>query len=426
MALLPVKPAMLVPASLALLVLLPLLAVGLLLVGFNDERARFGDYAAAANQLQAVQDAEVDFALARRAGQSYLRTGDAADRSAASELIARARVKLAAARKISVGDATNRALDELDGHLARDAATAESIFDLAARRRLLRDQRLPLLAELIDAELAAYTARWQRAGLGMLATAVLQARAAVADPTAAFGPDDLAQLVARPLALAATAEIAEPEAGTAVRRLELRFAAFETAWRQLREVSGAIATAMSGDRGDIGHETTLRFESVADALTRRQTALFGASKLAESNSNRSIAIVGTATLIFAAIGAFAAWRVFGEQSRRAAKEKAKRKALEAAFAQLEAAARTARARAAPPANAEPIPQPVAAQDMPTIELAPEIPAEIAPEIAPVASIAAPAPVPAPPVPAAAADPGNDELIKMLLNSLPPTQSAKAS
>lgn len=418
MAITPLKPSTLLSASLAVLVLLPLLAVGLLFVGFNAERARFAEYATAATQLQAVQDAEVDFSLARRASQSYLRNGDAPDRVAAAELIDRARAKLAAARKVSVGDPANRALDELDGHLARYATMLERIFDLAARRRLLRDQRLPLLAEQIDAELAAYNARWQRAGLGGLATALVRARAAVADPSAAFGPDDLAQAVSRPLALAATAEIAEPEAGAAVRRLELRFVAFDTAWRQLREVNGAIATTVSGDVAGIGQEATKRFEAITDTLTPRQTALFGASRQAERDSNLAIAIIAAATLAFAAVGAFAAWRLFGEQARRANAEHAKRKALEAAFAQLEAAARSARARAAPTAIVEPL----AAPSEPAIE-----PQDIAPEIVAVAAIAAPEPPRAvAPAAAGAAEPSNDELIKMLLNSLPQTPSAKAS
>jgi len=100
---------------LAALVFLPLLTVGLLYLGILSERERFSAFSSVATQLQAIQDAEVDFSLARRASQAYLRIGDPVDREAMRSLIERSRQKVAASRSPDGNEPT-------DAMLARSTA----------------------------------------------------------------------------------------------------------------------------------------------------------------------------------------------------------------------------------------------------------------------------------------------------------------
>ncbi len=422
-------------SCLAALVFLPLLTVGLLYLGILSERERFSAFSSVATQLQAIQDAEVDFSLARRASQAYLRIGDPVDREAMRSLIESSRQKVAAARSPGGNEPTDAKLAELDAQLARYDQISQSMFDLVGRRRILVDQRLRTLASQIDSDLAEYAARWQRGGLNAVAASLALARAAIADPRlrTTYRPDDLAAAVTRPLALAATVEIAEPEAAAVVRRVEARLAAFVAGWRELIEVGAQIARLAETDILAIGQTISSRFEALADASTARQASLYQASKRASASDDMLVSIVAAATLLAAVAGAFAASRLFTQQAARMRSERARRKALETVLSQLEAAAKSgafaARAleTAAPDAaaSAPAMPAPVATAEAPTTAsataLAAPQPAEPTPQAAP-----APVPETAAARTASKDEPSNDDLIKMLLASLPSTPARNAN
>ncbi|MCA3263963.1 MAG: hypothetical protein ING44_18620 [Telmatospirillum sp.] len=415
---------------LAALVFLPLLTVGLLYLGILSERERFAAYSSVATQLQAIQDAEVDFSLARRASQAYLRIGDPVDREAMRSLIEGSRQKIAAARSTGGNEPNDAMLTALDAQLARYDQISQSMFDLVGRRRVLVDQRLRTLANQIDGDLAEYASRWQRGGLNAVAASLANARAAIADPRlrATYRPEDLAAAVARPLALAATVEIAEPDAAAIVRRVEARLAAFVAGWRELIEVGAQIASLADNDVLAIGQTISSRFEALADASTARQASLYQASQRASAGDDMLVSIVAAATLLAAVAGAFAASRLFAQQAARMRNERARRKALETVLSQLEAAAKSGAFAARAPETA-----PIAAA-MPEPE--PEATAEV-PMTAPAMALAVPQPAEPTPQPAAApeavaaraapkGDPTNDDLIKMLLASLPATPARNAN
>jgi len=293
---------------LATLVLLPLLTAGLLYLGILSERERFAAYSTVAAQLQAIQDAEVDFSLARRSAQAYLRIDDPVDREAARGLIDSSRRKIAAAQSPGGNEPNDRMLSALDAQLARYAQVSQTLFESVAKRRTLADQRLRSLAAQIDGDLAEYTTRWQRGGLNAIATSLALARAAIADPRlrSSYRPDDLAAAVARPLALAATVELVEPEAAAVVRRAEARLAAFVAGWRELVEIDAQIARLTDTDVLAIGQTISSRFEALADASTARQSSLYQASQRASTSDDLLVSIVAAATLLAAAAGAFAA------------------------------------------------------------------------------------------------------------------------
>lgn len=416
---------------LAALVLLPLLTVGLLYLGILSERERFAAYSSVATQLQGLQDAEVDLSLARRSTQAYLRIGDPVDRESARSLIERSRQKIAAARSSGGNDPTDRMLNELDAQMARYDQISQTVFELVARRRTLSDQRLRTLASQIDGDLAEYASRWQRSGLNGIAAPFALARAAIADPRlrSSYSPDDLSAAVARPLALAATVEISEPEAAAVVRRVETRLASFVAAWRELVEIDAQIARVTDSDVLAIGQTISSRFEALTDAATARQASLFQASQRASASDDMLVSIVAAATLLAAAAGAFAALRLFTQQAARIRNERAKRKALESALAQLEAAARNGAFAARVPDASVPgavaMPEPEVAAEPPT--MAPAMAREAPPAAAP-APQQAPAPAPETAAARAApkAEPTNDDLIKMLLASLPATPARNAN
>jgi hypothetical protein len=414
---------------LAALVLLPLLTVGLLYLGILSERERFSAFSSVATQLQGIQDAEVDFSLARRASQAYLRIGDPVDREAARGLIESSRQKIAAVRSPGGNEPTDAMLTALDAQLARYDQSSQAMFDLVSKRRVLSDQRLRNLASQIDSDIAEYTTRWQRSGLNAIVAPLALARAAIADPRtrSSFRPDDLAAAVARPLGLAATAEISEPEAAAIVRRAEARLAAFVAGWRELVEINTQIASLTDSDVLVIGQSISSRFEALADASTARQGSIYQASQRASAGDDMLVSIVAAATLLAAGAGAFAASRLFAQQASRIRKERAKRKALETVLAQLEAAVRGGALGVREPhettAGAAAMPEPeIAAEPMATsIGIAGDMPQ---------AAAAVPQPAPAPETAAARtgakAEPSNDDLIKMLLASLPATPARNAN
>jgi len=415
----------------AALVLLPLLTVGLLYLGILSERERFAACSSVATQLQGIQDAEADFSLARRASQAYLRIGDPVDREASRSLIETSRQKLAAVQSPGGNDPTDRMLAALDAQLARYDQASQVMFELVSKRRTLADQRLRNIAGQIDSDLAEYTTRWQRSGLNAIAGPLALARAAIADRQLRSGyrPDDLAAAVARPFALAATAEIAEPEAAAIVRRIEARLANFIAGWREMIEINAQIANLTDSDILAIGQTISSRFEALADAGTARQASIYQASHRASASDDILVSIVAAATLLAAGAGAFAALRLFAQQTLRIRNERAKRKALENVLAQLEAAVRsgalgegtpqsTTRATAAMP---EPKPEPENAAEPSAMALANDMPQVVEPvpqkDAAPEAAAARTGPT---------AEPTNDDLIKMLLASLPATPARNAN
>ncbi len=415
--------------SLAAVVLLPLLTVGLLYLGILSERERFSAFSSVATQLQGIQDAEVDFSLARRASQAYLRIGDPVDREATRGMIESSRQKIAAVRSPGGNEPTDGKLAALDAQLARYDQASQAMFDLVSKRRILADQRLRNLASQIDSDIAEYTTRWQRSGLNAIVAPLALARAAIAEPRArpSFRPDDLAAAVARPLALAATAEIAEPEAAAIVRRTETRLAAFVAGWRELVEINAQIANLTDSDVLAIGQAISSRFEALADASTARQNSIYQASRRASAGDDVLVSVVAAATLLAAGAGALAASRLFAQQALRIRNERAKRKALETVLAQLEAAVRSGTLGgrilqdATVPASAMPEPEIGAESTAMAMAIADDVPKTAEPlpqqDAAPETAAARTDPK---------AEPTNDDLIKMLLASLPATPARNAN
>jgi len=416
---------------LATLVLLPLMTAGLLYLGILSERERFAAYSTVAAQLQGIQDAEVDFSLARRSVQAYLRIGDPVDREAARGLIDSSRRKIAAVQSPGGNEPTDRLLSALDAQLARYAEVSQTLFEAVAKRRTLADQRLRSLAAQIDGDLAEYTTRWQRGGLNAIATSLALARAAIADPRlrSSYRPDDLAAAVARPLALAATVELVEPEAAAVVRRAETRLAAFVAGWRELVEIDAQIARLTDTDVLAIGQTISSRFEALADASTARQSSLYQASQRASTSDDLLVSIVAAATLLAAAAGAFAASRIFTQQAARIRNERTKRKALEAALALLEAAARsgalggrapqtgTTGVAATPELRIVAEPTMAMASALEKLETPPEDGLPLQPNTTQEAAAARAT---------AKAEASNDQLIQMLIASLPATPARNAN
>lgn len=406
------KPGYLIGACLSVMVVLPVVSVASLYAGQTAERARFAAYADSATILQILQDAEVDFALARRSSQAFLRSFDPAERTAVAELIATSRKKIADARAARPTPAVAADIGSLDGQFAGYIDASTRLFDLAVRRQQLQTGRLRFLGEQIATEIGEYGTRWRRGGLDGVAAGIARARAAIVDPESdVFGPADLTADVEQPLALAATAEMAQTEATALVRRIEARVTAFAEAWRELIAVNAAIAELLGSDVVGRGRAISNRFETLTDALQNEQRELFAASQREAAHWDRTIWAVVLATAVAAAGGAGAAWRLFAAQRRRARAERERRIALENALAKLDAALRGARTDDKPPVST---PTPVSQAGA-----APDVPKPPAAEVRRPPQAQSPAPAPAPvPAKPAAADPTNDELIAMLMNALP--------
>ncbi|MFM7346133.1 MAG: hypothetical protein ACKO1J_12285 [Tagaea sp.] len=392
-----IAPTRLLGACLAGLVALPLLAAGAFYAGLREERARLDAYAAAAKLYQGLQDAEVDFSLARRAGQAFLRTGAADERADLDALVARARGKVARLAGTAADPGGRARLRELDARLSDYAAFAARTFDAAGARRETAAE-LRRLGERIEADLALYATRFERGGLGGVAADVARARVAIAGADAeSFGPDALAAAVAMPLGLALVAETGAPEALAIVRRIEGGIGRFLTRWRDLARLGPEDAAPLAVT----GREITSLFEAGTDALAARLLALEADGRANAARADTLLAAAVAAALILGTATAAAAWRVFAAQRARAAKEKRRRRALEEALARLDAALRARQAAGTLEVKLR-LPEP---------PQAPPAPAEPPRAPAPPAPRATPAP---------AAEPEADALIKMLMESLAPT------
>lgn len=422
------------------LVVFPLVAAAVLFSGLRTERARFGGYATTSDILEIVQDAEVDYSLARRAGQSFMRTGQEADRTSAGELVGAARLKL---RAIEAGrvDATLFAeVDRLNAQLGRYAEILNELLALVARRREIAERGLRTIGESADGDLTLYASRWNRVGLIELAASLARARVAANVPSAAatFGPDDLARTAGQALDLADTAEIPVPEAAAVVRRIRASINAYLTQWREMTEIDARLAAATTGSVIGPGQEISARFEALGNLLRARQRGSVDDSR-SSAIWNDTLALTTIVLVLVLSLGAaLAAWRAFAVQRGAARSEAARRAALETALAKLDAAIRAMRAR-----NGEvvlrlpPEPMPVVATAIEPAEpalvvVAPAPEAEPEPASRPTDPLTGLPKVPrrkklsrnvaagAPEPPAAApaqAEPSTDALLAMLMQSL---------
>ncbi len=390
------QPANLLWLCLTGLALFPLIASGIFYFAGQVERSRAETQSRLATLLLNMQDAEVDFSLARRSVQAYLRIDDPAELRAANELLAATRTKVAAL----LGEPELRALE---AGVAAYADAATGALNRAARRRVLAGTELHELGERIDADIALYATRFERSGLAGLAAAVAQARVAIAAATPdAQAPDRLAASMRLPLDLADTAETSVPAARAIVRRIDATLGQFIARWRELNSLEDANAAAQLGLRG---RDISARFETSTDRLHAELQGLRGAARDLGAKLDLLLALTIAFVVALSAIAARAIWRLFAEQRDRAKKEAKRRKGLEAALAQLDGAIRARRAEG----TAEV-----------TLRL-PESPPPPAPKIEPVAAAAKKT---EPPPPAAPAEPDTDELIKMLMMTLGPAPDVK--
>jgi len=392
------QPANLLWLCLTGLALFPLIAAAIFYFTGQVERSRAEAQSRVATLLLGLQDAEVDFSLARRSVQVYLRIDDPAELRAANELLVATRTKVAALQ----GEPELRALEA--GVVAyADAATGA--LNRAARRRVLAGIELHELGERIDADIALYATRFERSGLAGLAAEVAQARVAIAAATPeAQAPDRLAASMRLPLDLAETAETSVPAARAIVRRIDAALGRFIEGWRELISLEDANAAAQLGMRG---RDISARFETSTDRLHAELQGLRGAARDLGAKLDLLLALTIAFVVALSAIAARAIWRLFTEQRDRAKKEAKRRKGLEAALAQLDAAIRARRAEGTAEVTLklpDPSPPP-------------------APKIEPIAAPAKKTEAP-PPAPVKAAEPDTDELIKMLMMTLGPAPDAK--
>ncbi len=392
------QPANLLWVCLTGLALFPLIASAIFYLASHAERSRAEEQSRVATLLLNLQDAEVDFSLARRSVQAYLRIDDPAELRAANELLAATRGKVAALH----GEPELRALE---AGVAAYADAAVNALNRAARRRVLAGTELRELGERIDADIALYATRFERSGLAGLAADVAQARVAIAAAATpdAQAPDRLAASMRLPLDLADTAETGVPAARAIVRRIDTTLGQFIERWRELLSLEDANAAAQLGVRGG---DISARFEIFTDRLHAELKTLRGAARDLGARLDLLLALTAAFVLALSAIAARAIWRLFAEQRDRAKKEAKRRKGLEAALAQLDAAIRARRAEGTAEVTLklpEPPPPP------PKVEPAP-VPAKAAD-------------TPPPPAPAKPSEPDTDELIKMLMMTLGPPPDA---
>ncbi|MBI1244202.1 MAG: hypothetical protein GC202_04275 [Alphaproteobacteria bacterium] len=339
------KPNFILGLCLAGLVAFPLLAASILFGGLRSERVRFGDFAGAADVLEIVQDAEVDFSLARRAGQSYMRTGVESDRASVGELVETARRKLRSLDAGRVDAATFADITRLHTQLGLYANLIGDLLGQAGRRREIAERGLRSLGEAADADFTLYASRWNRVGLIALAGELARARVAVNMPSTAatIGPDDLARAMTSALDLADTAEIPVPEAAAVVRRIRTNLNAFVEMWRQMVAIDERLAAATTAGVFGPAREISEQFEALGEQIRSRQRANQDESRRA-AIWNDTIAVATFALVLLLSAGAaFAAWRVFATQRALARAESARRVALEGALAKLDAAIRATRA-----------------------------------------------------------------------------------
>ncbi|MBI3507795.1 MAG: hypothetical protein HY059_23415 [Proteobacteria bacterium] len=435
------NPNVILSGCLGGLVLLPLVAAATFGAGARAERERFEIYATMAGVLQVLQDAEVDFSLARRSGQAFLRAGAAADRAAVGELSSVARLKIQSI-PVPAGEAAIAVdLAALDKLLVSYAEQSAQAFELVDQRRQLAERGLRMLGDQIEADLSVYAARWQRVGLVDLAGELARARIAIANPgtEGAYGPDELQRAIAQPIGLAATAEIPVPEAAGVVRRIQARLDELIGQWRALIVLDQRIAETFSGQILAPGREVTARLQALTDRLQLRQTASLTDGKREAARND----VLMWTTLVFlfglSIAGAFAAWAAFAAQRQRARSEAARRNALETALAQLDAAIRGSRASGegvvlrlppiapAPPPAPEPVAMPRAMPEPAPESAVPAAkdPMPAKPRRTPLKRIASePSAEPAAAAPVQAAEPSTDALIAMLMQSIAEPESDK--
>lgn len=393
-----VQPARLLWLCLSGLALFPLIAAAIFYAAGQAERSRAEEQSRVATLLLNIQDAEVDFSLARRSVQAYLRIDDPAELRIANELLSTARGKVAALHR-------EPEMRALEAGVAAYADAATGALNRAARRRVLAGTELRDLGERIDADIALYATRFERSGLAGLAADVAQARVAIAAAAAdSQGPDRLAASMRLPLDLADTAETGVPAARAIVRRIDATLGQFIARWRELLSLEDANAATQLGVRG---RDISALFETSTDRLHAELRRLRGDASDLGSKLNLLLALTVAFVVALSAIAARAIWRLFAEQRDRAKKEAKRRQGLEAALAQLDAAIRARRAEG----TAEV-----------TLKL-PEPPAP-PPKIEPAAAPAKKTEAPPPEAPVKAAEPDTDELIKMLMSTLGPAPDAK--
>ncbi|MCA0450373.1 MAG: hypothetical protein LCH62_11465 [Proteobacteria bacterium] len=393
------QPANLLWLCLTGLALFPLIASAMFYLASHAERSRAEEQSRVATLLLDLQDAEVDFSLARRSVQAYLRVDDPAELRAANELLAATRGKVAALH----GESELRAL-EADVSAYRESAI--SALNRAARRRILAGTELRELGEQIDADIALYATRFERSGLAGLAADVAQARVTIAAAAPdAQGPDRLAASMRLPLDLADTAETGAPAARAIVRRIDERLGRFIERWRELLSLEDANAAAQLGARS---RDISARFAIFTDRQHDELKTLRGAARDLGARLDLLLGLTVGFVVVLSAIAARAIWRLFADQRDRAKKEAKRRKGLEAALAQLDAAISARRAEG-------------------TAEITLKLPDPLPPPPTPKAE---PAPTPAtkadapPAAPAKPSEPDTDELIKMLMSTLNAPPGAK--
>lgn len=390
------------------LALFPLIAAAMFYVSTQLERDRAESRARVAMILLGVQDAEVDFALARRSVVSYLRADDPEEMKAARAKLESARNKLANLIA-TTGDQRIAALHA--GVAAYDDLTIAALGRVA-RRRALADNELRELGARIDADIVLYATRFERGGLAGLAAEMAQARIRIAssaiDPG---GPDQLAATARLPLDLADTAEIAAPAARAIVRRIDANLGRFVAHWREMNALYDPSSAARIAAAGP---DLTVGFDALTNLLSAQLVDLRGAARDLGARLDMLLGATIAVVAVLAGFAARAIWHVFVEQRDRAARETRRRTELEAALARLDAAIRARRAdgTGAVTLTLPEAPPPAPPPSPPSKPALPSSPA------------AAAKTDPAPPEQIKPAEPDTDELIKMLMMTLGPTPDAK--
>ena len=331
------QPANLLWLCLTGLALFPLIAAGIFYGAGYAERSRAEEQSRVATLLLDLQDAEVDFSLARRSVQAYLRIDDPAELRTANELLTATRGKVATLAAMR----SEPELRALETGVVAYTDAAVNALNRAARRRILAGTELRELGERIDADIALYATRFERSGLAGLAADVAQARVAIAAAAPDMqGPDRLAASMRLPLDLADTAETNVPAARAIVRRIDETLRRFVERWREMLSLEDANAANALGGRG---RDVSVSFETFTDRLHIELKNLRSAARDLGTRLDLLLGLTIVFVVVLSAIAARAIWRLFAEQRDRAKKEAKRRKGLEAALAQLDAAIRARRA-----------------------------------------------------------------------------------
>jgi hypothetical protein len=253
----------------------------------------------------------------------------------------------------------------------------------------------------------------------------------------AQAPDRLAAAMRLPLDLADTAETGVPAARAIVRRIDATLVQFIARWRELLSLEDANAATQLGVRG---RDISALFETSTDRLHAELRRLRGDASDLGARLDLLLGVTIVFVVVLSIIAARAIWRLFTEQRDRAGREAKRRKGLEAALAQLDAAIRARRADGTQEVTLrlpDPLPPPPvapAAVTAPETQAAPpDLPSkEKAKETGPI-EMPKRRPMPKRPArdkdpePAAAAvpaaEPDTDELIKMLMTTLGPPPDA---